>query len=155
MEKNVFSTYKTVLGGGMPSKNSEKEVEGLLPAGVQGNTKTVNDLRSQLSEAVRLQFQGLYELFDIIDSAKFSYGKFESEGIKTTFETTFKINESGVLDVSWINARAIQNNSWKDAIENAGGLPPTSMPYPIINRMFNEDDDNDNADDVEPLLPIL
>jgi hypothetical protein len=178
--KNVFSTHKAYFGTGEPQKNSDihaaQSVEPLLPAGVkiegsesyQSNTngvealyptnyiKTAIDIRSQLSEAVNSQFQGNFELIDILDSANFSYGKFNGDGTKTVFETSYKINDAGILDINWISARQIENNAWRESIENIGGLPPSSAPNfvnPIVNRKYK--DDNESVAGVPPLYPNL
>jgi len=114
----VEPLYPTGFGMSEHSNIQDNEgVEVLYPAGVQVNTRTVNDLRSQLSEAVRLEFQGLYELFEILDSERFSYGKFQDNGTKTVFESSYRINESGILDVSWTSSRSIETNQSNDLTE--------------------------------------
>jgi hypothetical protein len=178
--KNVFSTHKAYFGTGEPPKNSgipaDQSVLPLYPSGikiegsesVQSNTdgaealyptayiKTAIDIRSQLSEAVRSQFQGTFELIDILDSSKFSYGKNDQNGDKTIYETSYKINDAGILDINWISARSIQDNSWRESIENTGGLPPSSPPNsfnPIVNRDYKDDDDSVTG--IPPLYPNL
>jgi hypothetical protein len=60
------------------------------------------------------------------------------------------------LDISWVSARSIENNAWRESIENIGGLPPSSVPNyvnPIVNRDYKDDDDS--VAGVPPLYPNL
>lgn len=159
--KNQFSSYRSgYIGTGEPSKNvsNDQSVEPMLPRGLQGNTKVVNDLLSELSEGVRIEFQGEMRLFEILDSKKFTYGKDESDGSKITYETTYKINDAGVVAINWTFARKIQDNAWRQSIENDGGLPLSSPPNPVspvINRILDNDEEDDDTSGVEPMLPNI
>jgi hypothetical protein len=119
------------------------------------NTATIPDLRSQLAEACRVEFQGCAELKEIIDSSMFTYDLTDQGGNKTEYQATFKILSSGVLDVNWTSARQIQENQTRNMINSTGGLAPTTLPNefsPIINRTYLDDD---NDDEVPKLLPNI
>jgi hypothetical protein len=123
--------------------------------GVVFNTATIPDLRSQLAEACRVEFQGCAELKEIIDSSMFTYDLTDQGGNKTEYQATFKILSSGVLDVNWTSARQIQENQTRNMINSTGGLAPTTLPNefsPIINRTYLDDD---NDDEVPKLLPNI
>ncbi len=86
------------------------------------NIATVVNLRMQLAEAVQNEFQNCAVLVDLLDSSTFTYTRTFNDGIVRKYQASFKINSNGILDVSWLSSREL------DDFDNAGIsplLPPT------------------------------
>jgi hypothetical protein len=162
--KNVFSTYHSQLGGGLPVKNcsgcvkniskasllndsaveplyptgviisgqrniqDNTEIEPLLPVGVTritNNSGTIPDVRMQLAEACRIEYQGNVEVIDILDSTTFTFERADFEGIRHLYQASYKINDSGILSVNFLSVRQLE-----DRISPTGPspmLPPINL----------------------------
>ena len=134
-------------------ENIQDNQGGVTPLYPVNHTRTVIDLRSQLSEGVRIQFMGEMELFDILDSEKFTFGKFDENSNKITNEASYKINPNGILNISWETARTIQENSSNELTELQTYADEHNMLLPsnLNTRQHRKEADNSNG--VSPMIP--